>query len=162
MRASEVRNGEDYAVYGREHQLARVHVITREHRIGGGGAGLPIRFQCKVVAGEVWRQHIRNRTGPDYAQVGEHVTLTSRDLLRTWGDQQERQHSLQTQRAEIRAVMSEMDAMLVDLGLDDVHVTHVQLEEIPVAVAILGIKEVRTLHARLASSDLGEVEGSTE
>lgn len=146
MRASEIRLANDYAVTGRDIQLARVTVLGRTERTS---------FLCQIQAGEVYVGWKKEHGALDmkYAGPDEIVTLTSREILRTWDEEMARRSKVLNQRETIRTAMSEMDRLLTDLGLPDAQMQLVQHPYGYLAVTVLGIEDVRRLHEKATAVD---------
>ena len=164
MRASEIKPGQSYAATGRDLQLSRVLVLSYDTQ-----PDVEKRFHCVVEAGEVYTGWTRSGPGLDmtYAGVGEMVDLASREILRPWSDEQERRNKVRNQRESIRAAMSEMDAVLNQLGLPDAQMQLVQLPYGYLAVTVLGIEDLRRLRDQqeAAPTDpegVGGVSGPTD
>ena len=152
MRASEIQPGISYAVNGQEIQLARVQVIER--RADG-------KFICLVEEGYVYDGWAVTLGHLDmvYVSPGREVALNSRDILRTWQDEQIRRGKVLIQREGIRNAMTEMDQLLNDLGLPEAQMQLLQLPTGYLAVTVLGIEDVRKLHGATTPSDLADLAG---
>jgi hypothetical protein len=151
MRSSEIRIGMSYAAIGKEIALAKVLVLGRDQK-----DQVERRFRCRVEQGSVYAGWHRKRGAldMDYRSEGEEVWLQPRDILRPWAEEQERRSVMMARRQDIRALLSEMDALLNDMNLPDSQVQLVPLEpDRFIAVTVLGIEEIRRLHDLVQRTD---------
>lgn len=146
---TEIKIDESYAAVGKEFQIAKV-------RIDGFAANTDRPIVAIVEEGLVyqgWRVDDHGSLDMDYAGPGERVWLTARDILRPWRKEMDHRIAVLERRQNIRDLLGEMDQMLTDLDLPDAQVHLVQVRPgDPIAVALMGIEEVRALHERLADT----------
>jgi hypothetical protein len=156
VRAGDIRPGEIYAATGQGIQIAKVRVRTQI-------MDRKALFRCEVLQGLVyvgWQQK-HGKLDMSYVGVGEEAILTARDILRPWRVEMERKVHIYTQREAINTALAEMDALLNDLDMPDVQITHLQLPDGYTAVAVLTLDDIRRLHDT-RTTDIQTVAGVPE
>ena len=144
MRASEIKEGEHYAVVGKNISRAHVIVLGKQRR----NPTMPMYFRCRVMEGLVYTGWAKTPSGgldTEYVGTGAEVLLVARDFVRPWTEELSRRSERDTERSYISEVMTEMDTALNALGLSSAYIQLVQTQHGPIAVTVLGIEELRAV-----------------
>jgi hypothetical protein len=159
MRASEIRVGETYAATGRDLQLSKVRVLN----VVRNPRERSVHFECDVVEGEVYVgwSTLAGVLDMDYVGPGTVVMLQPRDFLRPWEQEEQRRSVVLARRGEIRDLMTEADALLNHLGLPDAQIQLIEIRGKYTVVAVLGLEDIRRLHAQYRASVEGPAEPNT-